>query len=174
MNVLIIFYFLCNTGDFKFVSATYRLFKVPRGDTKPRQVIYNGSITGVTDSFQFDSQNTFKVCSSCSIRTATVVMVSCTSTDVKCGCNSQANEVVEVDGEVASILTHSRFAQDFTFQPLGGPCGVKPKVSVTASSVLNSWIWNCLCLISLSTRGQCVCGLKWVTHPERPTVLLCT
>lgn len=40
---------------------------------------------------------------------------------------------MEVDGEVANILTHSRFAEDFTFQPLGGPtgpCGVKPKVSV--------------------------------------------
>lgn len=88
-------------GDFKFVSATYRLFKLPKGSTKPCQVIYNGSITGVKDSFQFDCQYTFK-----------------------------AEEVVEVDGEVASILTHSRFAEDFTFQPPGGPCGpcgVKPK-----------------------------------------------
>ncbi|XP_033948180.1 arsenite methyltransferase [Pseudochaenichthys georgianus] len=88
-------------GDFKFVSATYRLFKVPKGATKPCQVIYNGSITGVEDSFQFDTQFTFKV-----------------------------DEVVEVDGEVATILTHSRFREDFTFQPQGGPresCGVKPK-----------------------------------------------
>ncbi|KAM9857073.1 arsenite methyltransferase isoform 2-T2 [Aulostomus maculatus] len=88
-------------GDFKFVSVTYRLFKVPRGSTAPRQVIYNGGITGAEDSLWLDCQNTFKV-----------------------------NEVVEVDGEVASILTHSRFAQDFTFQPPGGPCGpcgVKPK-----------------------------------------------
>lgn len=40
--------------------------------------------------------------------------------------------MVEVDGDVASILTHSRFADDFTFQPPGGPsgpCGVSPKVS---------------------------------------------
>lgn len=47
---------------------------------------------------------------------------------------SQVDEVVEVDGEVATILTHSRFREDFTFQPQGGPresCGVKPKVSVT-------------------------------------------
>ncbi|XP_070683580.1 arsenite methyltransferase [Pempheris klunzingeri] len=91
-------------GDFKFVSATYRLFKVPKGNTRPCQVIYNGDITGVEDSFEFDHQYTFK-----------------------------ANEVVEVDGELASILTHSRFKEDFTFQPPGGPsepCGVKPKAEV--------------------------------------------
>ncbi|KAK1885703.1 Arsenite methyltransferase [Dissostichus eleginoides] len=42
----------------------------------------------------------------------------------------KVDEVVEVDGEVATILTHSRFREDFTFQPQGGPresCGVKPK-----------------------------------------------
>ncbi|KAG7223836.1 hypothetical protein INR49_026519 [Caranx melampygus] len=88
-------------GDFKFVSATYRLFKIPKGNTKACQVIYNGGITGVEDNFQFDCQYTFK-----------------------------ADAVVDVDGEVASILTNSRFAEDFTFQPPGGsyePCGVKPK-----------------------------------------------
>ncbi|XP_047435534.1 arsenite methyltransferase [Mugil cephalus] len=86
-------------GDFKFVSATYRLFKIPKGNAKACQVIYNGTITGVEDSFQFDWQYTFK-----------------------------ANQVVKVDGEVASILTHSRFAEDFTVQPPEGscePCGVK-------------------------------------------------
>ncbi|CAB1442755.1 unnamed protein product [Pleuronectes platessa] len=91
-------------GNFKFVSATYRLFKVPKGNTKPCQVIYNGGITGVEESFQFDHQYTFKV-----------------------------DGVVDVDGEVASILTHSRFAGDFTIQPSGGPggsCGVKPTAKV--------------------------------------------
>ncbi|XP_069561091.1 arsenite methyltransferase [Brachyistius frenatus] len=91
-------------GDFKFVSATYRLFKLPKGNTKTSQVMYNGSITGVEDSFLFDCQYSFK-----------------------------ANEVVEVDGEVASILTHSRFAEDFTFQPAEGacePCKVKAKTGV--------------------------------------------
>ncbi|XP_018520132.1 arsenite methyltransferase [Lates calcarifer] len=91
-------------GDFKFVSATYRLFKVPKGNTKSCQVIYNGDITGVEDSFQFDCQYTFK-----------------------------AGEVVGVDEEVASILTHSRFAEDFTFQPPGGPhgpCGVRHKAGI--------------------------------------------
>lgn len=46
-------------------------------------------------------------------------------------CIQQVGEVVAVDGELANILTHSRFADDFTFQPPGGSCGVKPKVSVT-------------------------------------------
>uniref|UniRef100_G3Q2P5 Arsenite methyltransferase n=1 Tax=Gasterosteus aculeatus aculeatus TaxID=481459 RepID=G3Q2P5_GASAC len=91
-------------GDFKFVSATYRLFKVPKGNTKPSQVIYNGSITGVEDSFQFDCQYTFKV-----------------------------DNVVEVDGEVATILTQSRFMDDFTFQPAGGrsvSCGALTKAGI--------------------------------------------
>uniref|UniRef100_A0A665ST62 Arsenite methyltransferase n=1 Tax=Echeneis naucrates TaxID=173247 RepID=A0A665ST62_ECHNA len=91
-------------GNFKFVSATYRLFKVPKGNTKPCQVIYNGTITGMEENFKFDCRYTFKV-----------------------------NEVVEVDAEVSSILTNSRFAADFTFQPPGGPCGpigVKPKAGI--------------------------------------------
>ncbi|CAL8361329.1 unnamed protein product [Merluccius merluccius] len=47
-------------GDFKFISATYRLFKVPRSASKPCQVVYDGGITGMEDSFTFDSQYTFK------------------------------------------------------------------------------------------------------------------
>ncbi|XP_049575914.1 arsenite methyltransferase [Syngnathus scovelli] len=88
-------------GDFKFVSATYRLFKVPKDSRKPCKVIYNGNITGAEDSLHFDCQYTFRT-----------------------------NQVAELDGEVAAILTHSRFAQEFTFQPLSGscePCGIKPK-----------------------------------------------
>uniref|UniRef100_A0A8C5DNU2 Arsenite methyltransferase n=1 Tax=Gouania willdenowi TaxID=441366 RepID=A0A8C5DNU2_GOUWI len=93
-------------GDYKFVSATYRLFKVPKvNPTHTCQVIYNGHIKGVEDHFPFDHQYKFK-----------------------------ANEVVTVDAEMASILTHSRYAESFTCQPPGGPCepcGVKPEVSVT-------------------------------------------
>ncbi|XP_036970866.1 arsenite methyltransferase [Acanthopagrus latus] len=91
-------------GDFKFVSATYRLFKVPKGNTKTCQVIYNGNITGVEESFLFDCHYTFK-----------------------------ANKPVEVDGELATILTSTRFKEDFTCQPLGGPsapCGVKPQAGI--------------------------------------------
>ncbi|XP_070964740.1 arsenite methyltransferase-like [Oncorhynchus clarkii lewisi] len=89
-------------GDYQFVSATYRLFKVPKISNKGSLVIYNGNITGFGESLEFDAQYTFKV-----------------------------DEVVEVDGKVASILSHSRFAEGFTFQPPGVPagCGVKkPKV----------------------------------------------
>ncbi|XP_013986206.2 arsenite methyltransferase isoform X1 [Salmo salar] len=89
-------------GDYKFVSATYRLFKIPKISNKGSLVIYNGNITGFEESLEFDSQYTFKV-----------------------------DEVVEVDGEVASILSHSRFAEEFTFQPPGVPAGCsvkKPKV----------------------------------------------
>lgn len=80
-------------GDYKFVSATYRLFKVPKGNTKCCDVIYNGNITGVEQIFEFDCQNTFK-----------------------------AGDVVTVDPELATILTKSRFKEDFTCKGPGGPC----------------------------------------------------
>ncbi|XP_037099777.1 arsenite methyltransferase-like isoform X2 [Syngnathus acus] len=88
-------------GDFKFVSATYRLFKVPKGSLKPCKVIYNGNITGAEDSLHFDCQYTFKT-----------------------------NQVTEVDGELAAILMQSRYAQAFTSQPSEDSCEscvLKPK-----------------------------------------------
>ncbi|CAL1601945.1 unnamed protein product [Knipowitschia caucasica] len=89
-------------GDFKFVSATYRLFKLPKASSKPCQVIYNGGIAGVESCFPFDCQYTFK-----------------------------AEEVREVDGDLANILRSSRFAEDFTFEPSGkGLCGVGAKESL--------------------------------------------
>lgn len=96
--------------------------------------------------------------------------------DVRCGCISQINEVVEVEGEVATILTHSRFKKAFTVQPPGGPCdprAVKPKVGVTVKFLA---VEMSLSDFSLSTRGQyvCVISFKCVTHPESPTVELCT
>lgn len=68
-------------------------------------------------------------------------------------CVLQVGEPVEVDGELASILTHSRFKEDFTFRPPGecGPCAVKPKVSVF-SKFLDVEMFCCF----LSTRGQYV------------------
>ncbi|KAJ8389820.1 hypothetical protein AAFF_G00112890 [Aldrovandia affinis] len=75
-------------GDYKFVSATYRLFKIPKDSPrKGCQVMYNGDITGCEKSLEFDCHYTFK-----------------------------ENEAVEVDGEVASILKQSRFAGEFSFQ----------------------------------------------------------
>ncbi|KAA0711566.1 Arsenite methyltransferase [Triplophysa tibetana] len=90
-------------GDYKFVSATYRLFKLPKGSKKQACLaIYNGNITGAVESFEFDAQYNFK-----------------------------ANEVMEVDGDVASILINSRFSEEFTCQPQGvkisGKCISKPK-----------------------------------------------
>ncbi|KAK7166198.1 hypothetical protein R3I93_006084 [Phoxinus phoxinus] len=92
-------------GDYKFVSATYRLFKLPKGSEKRScLVMYNGDITGSEESFEFDAQFTFKV-----------------------------DKVMEVDGDVASLLSNSRFAEEFTFQPqevntsASGGCWAKPK-----------------------------------------------
>lgn len=86
-------------GDFKFISATYRLFKVPKSSPKSCQVIYNGGITGVEKCFPFDCQYTFK-----------------------------AGEVMEVDGDLAKILSSSRFADYFTVDPSGqGKCGAQVK-----------------------------------------------
>ncbi|KAF4075269.1 hypothetical protein AMELA_G00232560 [Ameiurus melas] len=93
-------------GDYKFVSATYRLFKLPKRSEKERcLVMYDGNITGLEEKFEFDAQYTFKV-----------------------------NAVMEVDGDVANILKNTRFAEEFTFQSLAqssttsGSCRAKPKV----------------------------------------------
>lgn len=54
--------------------------------------------------------------------------------------------MVEVDGEVASILAHSRLQGEFTFQPPGGTqeqCAANPKVSALKKS------WICKILIYL-------------------------
>ncbi|XP_055250579.1 arsenite methyltransferase-like [Moschus berezovskii] len=76
-------------GDCRFVSATYRLFKLPKtGPTKKCQVIYNEGITGHEKELIFDANFTFK-----------------------------KDEAVEVDEETATILKNSRFAQDFLIRP---------------------------------------------------------
>uniref|UniRef100_A0AAR2LXW6 Arsenite methyltransferase n=1 Tax=Pygocentrus nattereri TaxID=42514 RepID=A0AAR2LXW6_PYGNA len=88
-------------GDYKFVSATYRLFKLPKNWEKKRcLVMYDGNITGSEEKLEFDAQYTFKV-----------------------------NEVMEVDGDVASILKNSRFSEEFTFHSQASTaCCAKPKV----------------------------------------------
>uniref|UniRef100_A0A8C8BV65 Arsenite methyltransferase n=1 Tax=Oncorhynchus tshawytscha TaxID=74940 RepID=A0A8C8BV65_ONCTS len=48
-------------GDYQFVSATYRLFKVPKISNKASLVIYNGNMAGFGESLEFDAQYTFKV-----------------------------------------------------------------------------------------------------------------
>ncbi|XP_032737090.1 arsenite methyltransferase isoform X4 [Lontra canadensis] len=78
-------------GDCRFVSATFRLFKLPKtGPAERCQVIYNGGITGHEKELIFDANFTFK-----------------------------EGEIVEVDEETAAILKNSRFAQNFLIRPIG-------------------------------------------------------
>lgn len=77
-------------GDCRFVSATFRLFKLPKtGPAERCQVIYSGGITGHEEELTFDANFTFK-----------------------------KGELLEVDEETANILKNSRFAQGFLFQPI--------------------------------------------------------
>ncbi|XP_018766189.1 arsenite methyltransferase [Serinus canaria] len=96
-------------GDCRFVSATYRLFKLPGGSrTGPAQATYNGGIVGHERELVFDANFTFK-----------------------------EGEAVDVDAEMAAILRSSRFADKFLIRAGGanaaapqGCCGkgVKEKI----------------------------------------------
>ncbi|CAG5129249.1 unnamed protein product [Candidula unifasciata] len=81
-------------GDAKFVSVTYRLFKLPPGSGVPSTVVYNGGIDSFEEEFQFDHGITFK-----------------------------KGEECHVKAELASILTNSRYKKYFTISPgERGPC----------------------------------------------------
>ncbi|NXT12211.1 AS3MT methyltransferase, partial [Prunella fulvescens] len=85
-------------GDCRFVSATYRLFKVPAGSrTGPGQATYNGGIAGHERELVFDANFTFK-----------------------------EGEVVDVDAEMAAILQSSRFAEKFLIRA-GGANAAAPQ-----------------------------------------------
>ncbi|NXE58759.1 AS3MT methyltransferase, partial [Calcarius ornatus] len=85
-------------GHCRFVSATYRLFKVPAGSrTGPGQVTYNGGIVGHERELVFDTNFTFK-----------------------------EGEVVDVDAEMAAILQSSRFAEKFLIRA-GGANAAAPQ-----------------------------------------------
>ncbi|NXC79357.1 AS3MT methyltransferase, partial [Cercotrichas coryphoeus] len=78
-------------GDCRFVSATFRLFKVPAGSRAgPGRVIYNGGIVGHERELVFDANFSFK-----------------------------EGEVVDVDAEMAAILQSSRFAEEFLIRAGG-------------------------------------------------------
>ncbi|NXC44671.1 AS3MT methyltransferase, partial [Penelope pileata] len=78
-------------GECRFVSATFRLFKVPGSSRAgPGQVVYNGGIMGHERELVFDANFTFK-----------------------------EGEVVDVDAETAAILQSSRFAEMFLIQAGG-------------------------------------------------------
>ncbi|KAL3865076.1 hypothetical protein ACJMK2_006709 [Sinanodonta woodiana] len=76
-------------GDIKYASVTYRLFKLPKERQPVKHVVYLGGIMGFPDHFKFDHKNIFK-----------------TST------------AVSVDEELSTILSSSRFADEFDFQPV--------------------------------------------------------
>lgn len=75
-------------GDAKFMSITYRLFKLPAKRMDATQVIYNGDIPGYEDEFNFDCKTKFKT-----------------------------NDAVLVDVNIATALKSSRFQEEFDFQP---------------------------------------------------------
>ncbi|XP_068111159.1 arsenite methyltransferase-like [Hyperolius riggenbachi] len=89
-------------GDYKFVSATFRLFKLPKDSVKEKGlVIYNGGITGYETEMQFDANFTFK-----------------------------EGEVEEVDEELWRILKKSRFSDEFLFQPSGKATSCQKKKEI--------------------------------------------
>ncbi|XP_021351655.1 arsenite methyltransferase-like isoform X1 [Mizuhopecten yessoensis] len=75
-------------GDAKFVSVTYRLFKLPTKKCESSQVIYNGDIPGYEEVFNFDYKTNFKT-----------------------------NDINSVDENIATALKSSRFGDEFDFQP---------------------------------------------------------
>ncbi|GFO03722.1 arsenite methyltransferase [Plakobranchus ocellatus] len=81
-------YIFLPPGDSKFVSVTYRLFKLPAKPCEPATVTYNGGIEGFEEEFSFDHGIVFKKGEEC---------------HVKAG--------------LASILTHSRYNKYFTVCP---------------------------------------------------------
>uniref|UniRef100_A0A8B9BS96 Arsenite methyltransferase n=1 Tax=Anser brachyrhynchus TaxID=132585 RepID=A0A8B9BS96_9AVES len=85
-------------GDCRFVSATFRLFKVPGSSRAgPGQVIYNGGIVGHERELVFDANFTFK-----------------------------EGEAVDVDAETAAVLRSSRFAEEFLIRA-GGAAAAAPQ-----------------------------------------------
>ncbi|XP_007530714.1 arsenite methyltransferase [Erinaceus europaeus] len=113
-------------GDCRFVSATFRLFKLPKTvPAKRYQVIYNGGITGHEEELVFDTNFTFK-----------------------------EGESVEVGGETAAILENSRFAQHFLITPVGeklptpGECTVSESKDIITdpfklAEKLGNWTSRC-------------------------------
>uniref|UniRef100_A0A2C9JPV2 Arsenite methyltransferase n=1 Tax=Biomphalaria glabrata TaxID=6526 RepID=A0A2C9JPV2_BIOGL len=81
-------------GDAKFVSVTYRLFKLPQVQSHASTVVYGGEIQGHEDELPFDYAITFK-----------------------------KNEECHVKPELATILKTSRYRKYFTFsEGEHGPC----------------------------------------------------
>uniref|UniRef100_A0A8D0TGN9 Arsenite methyltransferase n=1 Tax=Sus scrofa TaxID=9823 RepID=A0A8D0TGN9_PIG len=125
-------------GDCRFVSATFRLFKLSKtGPTKRCKVIYNGGITGHEKELIFDVNFTFK-----------------------------KDETVEVDEETAAILKNSRFTQDFLIRPIeeklpicGGYTALETKDKITDPFKLAEESDSAKSRSSPDVAGGC-CGTK--------------
>ncbi|XP_069835149.1 arsenite methyltransferase-like [Dendropsophus ebraccatus] len=77
-------------GDYRLVSATFRLFKLPKDAKNDKCLVtYRGGVTGYENELHFDANFAFK-----------------------------EGEAVEVDEELYRILKFSRFAEHFSFLPL--------------------------------------------------------
>uniref|UniRef100_A0A3P8T680 Arsenite methyltransferase n=1 Tax=Amphiprion percula TaxID=161767 RepID=A0A3P8T680_AMPPE len=80
-------------GDISYISATYRLFKLPKTPVlSSATVTYKGTMADSPDELYFDSLHTFK-----------------------------KDVAMEVNGEMAAILQSSRFCSDFKIQMLDKP-----------------------------------------------------
>ncbi|XP_020646565.3 arsenite methyltransferase [Pogona vitticeps] len=96
-------------GECQFVSATFRLFKIPKDFSIQRcEVIYTGGITGHEKELEFDVNYKFK-----------------------------QGGVVDVDEDMAAILQKSRFSGKFLIRPVEqkkttptGCCPGKPKEKI--------------------------------------------
>ncbi|XP_018408898.1 PREDICTED: arsenite methyltransferase-like [Nanorana parkeri] len=95
-------------GDHKFVSATFRLFKLPKDVVKEQSLVtYTGGITGYETQIQLDANYTL-----------------------------MEGQAVEVDEELCGILKNSRFGDHFIFQPLNKISGCKkPRSFLSSSSI---------------------------------------
>ncbi|KAA0702104.1 Arsenite methyltransferase [Triplophysa tibetana] len=81
------------TGDVKYSSGTYRIFKLPQHSlTTKALVTYKGTVPDCVDCFEFDASHSFKT-----------------------------NVPVEVGAEMAAILQHTRFSTDFSITMLDIP-----------------------------------------------------
>ncbi|KAK7171943.1 hypothetical protein R3I93_004290 [Phoxinus phoxinus] len=81
------------TGDVKYASGTYRIFKLPQNSIKSKALVaYKGTVPDCADCFEFDASHSFKT-----------------------------NVPVEVDAEMAAILKNTRFSTDFNITMLDTP-----------------------------------------------------
>ncbi|XP_075072333.1 arsenite methyltransferase-like isoform X2 [Mixophyes fleayi] len=87
-------------SDYKLVSATFRLFKLPRDADKEKSLVtYKGGITGLETEIQFDANFSFK-----------------------------EGRAEEVDEELYGILKNSRFTDHFSFCSLENSTGSKKDI----------------------------------------------